>query len=67
MPDVYQTPKGVKIGLNYQRPVPQMSRDEELIQSALMGLKPVARFPWKSVVCWIPVVALISFIFWRFS
>jgi hypothetical protein len=67
MPDVYQTPKGVKIGLNYQRPMPQMTEDEERLQAALLGMKPVARSMWPTVVCWIPVIALVVFIFWRFG
>ena len=33
----YMTPKGVEIGVRYSRPMPRMSRDEELIQGALLG------------------------------
>lgn len=32
----YTTKSGVQIGLLYQRPAPQMTRDEELIQGALL-------------------------------
>jgi hypothetical protein len=64
MPDIYATPKNIKIGLTYQRPAPMMSRDEELIQSALLGLKPVGR--WKNKILWLPVVAIVLFLFWRF-
>lgn len=67
MPDVYTTPAGVKIGLMYQRPAPQMTHDEELLQKALLNMKPVPRFPWKTVFCWTPVVALLVLIFWRFQ
>lgn len=32
----YTTKSGVQIGLLYQRPAPAMTRDDELIQSALL-------------------------------
>jgi hypothetical protein len=34
----YTTKTGLKIGSRYTEPAPQMTRDEELIQSALLGL-----------------------------
>jgi hypothetical protein len=33
----YKTKSGLEIGLRYERPSPDMSRDAELIQSALLG------------------------------
>lgn len=39
MKDVYQTKTGIKIGLAYERPTRrEFTRDEERIQSALLGL-----------------------------
>lgn len=33
----YTTKTGVQIGLLYQRPAPAMTRDDELLQTALLG------------------------------
>jgi hypothetical protein len=66
MPDIYQTPKGVKIGLTYERPAPQMTPEEVEIQTALLKPKPVARLAWP-LFCWIASVALVAFIFWSFK
>lgn len=66
MPDIYSTPTGVKIGLTYQRPAPQMTADEELLQSALLK-KPVPRIRLTTWACWIPVIAISAFLVWRFN
>ena len=42
----YDTGK-VKIGLLYQPPKPQMTRDEEVIQAALLGIKLTPHIPWR--------------------
>lgn len=36
----YTTRTGVQIGIRYEPPKPMMTRDEELIQSALLGDRP---------------------------
>ena len=42
----YDTGK-VKIGLLYTPPKPQMTRDEEVIQAALLGIKLTPYIPWR--------------------
>ena len=42
----YDTGK-VKIGLRYVPPAPPMSRDEEKIQAALLGVELAPTIPWK--------------------
>lgn len=42
----YDTGK-VKIGLRYEPPKPPMSRDEEKIQAALLGIELMPIIPWK--------------------
>lgn len=42
----YDTGK-VKIGLRYEPPKPPMSRDEEKIQAALLGIELMPTVPWK--------------------
>ena len=44
----YDTGK-VKIGLRYVPPKPPMSRDEETIQAALLGIKLMPYIPWRFV------------------
>jgi len=39
----YKTKSGLEIGLRYEQPRPYMSRDAELIQSALLGQRPSFR------------------------
>jgi hypothetical protein len=45
MPTPYTTKTGIQIGIMYQHPKPQLSADEELIQSAF--LKKRNPFPWR--------------------
>ena len=39
MKDVYRTSTGIEIGCMYQKPLPQLNRDEEEIQRALLGMR----------------------------
>ena len=50
----HTTRSGVEIGVRYTRPMPPMSRDEELIQSALLGERSYPRVP-----VWVVVTGLI--------
>lgn len=50
----YTTKTGLKIGSRYTEPMPQMTRDEELIQSALLGLGQ------RHVPIWLVVVIVIA-------
>lgn len=48
----YKTTTGVEIGIRYQQPKPMMSRDEELIQAALLGHGKVTNLsPWMIISC----------------
>ncbi len=42
----YDTGK-VKIGLLYTPPAPKMTRDDEVIQAALLGIKLTPHIPWQ--------------------
>ena len=53
----YDTGK-VKIGLLYTPPRPQMSRDEEIIQAALLGIKLTPHIPWRWIGGVVFVLAL---------
>lgn len=48
MPTPYTTKTGIQIGILYQYPKPQLSADEELLQSAL--LRKPKPFPWRPVL-----------------
>ena len=39
MRDVYRTKTGIEIGCMYQKPLPQLNRDEEEIQRVLLGVR----------------------------
>jgi hypothetical protein len=54
----YDTGK-VKIGLRYDPPKPPMTRDEEKIQAALLGIKLMPYIPWQFVGGVVFVVALL--------
>lgn len=51
----YTTKKGVKIGLRHERPLPQLTRDEEQIQAALLGIRRPIRVP-----IWLVLVTLVG-------
>ena len=38
MKDVYRTKTGIEIGCMYQKPLPQPTQDEEMIQRVLLGI-----------------------------
>lgn len=38
MKDVYRTKTGIEIGCMYQKPLPQPTREEEIIQRVLLGI-----------------------------
>jgi hypothetical protein len=38
MKDVYRTKTGIEIGCMYEKPLPQPTRDEEMIQRVLLGI-----------------------------
>ena len=38
MRDVYRTKTGIEIGCMYQKPLPQPTREEEIIQRVLLGI-----------------------------
>lgn len=61
----YDTGK-VKIGLLYTPPQPQMTRDEEKIQAALLGIKLMPYVPWQFVggVVFVVSILLTSVRFW---
>lgn len=54
----YDTGK-VKIGLRYEPPKPPMSRDEEKIQAALLGIKLMPHIPWSYIGSVVFVIALL--------
>lgn len=54
----YDTGK-VKIGLRYEPPKPPMSRDEEKIQAALLGIKLSPYIPWSYIGSVVFVIALL--------
>lgn len=58
----YTTKSGVKIGLRYQSPPPRMSRDEEIIQSALLGRGSSSQHlrPWVVIALLVVTYALVS-------
>lgn len=54
----YDTGK-VKIGLLYTPPQPPMTRDEEKIQAALLGVELAPTIPWKLVGSVVFVLAIL--------
>ena len=38
MKDVYRTKTGIEIGCMYQKPLPQPTQEEEIIQRVLLGI-----------------------------
>lgn len=49
----YTTKSGLKIGCRYERPLPELNRDEEIIQMVLLGIDPTnKRFKfWFTTYC----------------
>jgi hypothetical protein len=49
----YTTKSGIKIGCCYQRPLPELNHDEEIIQKVLLGIDPTnKRFKfWFTTYC----------------
>ena len=43
MKDVYRTKTGIEIGCMYQKPLPQPTREEEIIQRVLLGIPAPSR------------------------
>ena len=60
----YTTKSGLKIGSCYQRPLPELNHDEEIIQKVLLGIDPTnRRFKfWFTMYCMV-----LAFIFMMLS
>lgn len=59
----YTTKKGVKIGLRYEQPLPQLTRDEEVIQAALLGVRRPVNVPLYLVLaCLVVGYLLVSYL-----
>lgn len=57
MKDVYRTKTGVEIGCMYEKPLRQLSHDEEIIQRALLGI----RSPNPAYICLYAVLLTLVF------
>ena len=59
----YTTKKGIKIGLRYEKPLPQLTRDEEVIQAALLGVRRPVNVPLYLVLaCLVVGYLLVSYL-----
>jgi hypothetical protein len=57
MKNVYRTKTGIEIGCMYQKPLPQPTREEEIIQRVLLGI-PV---PSRAGICLYVVLLTLVF------
>ena len=58
----YTTKAGIKIGSRYERPLPELNHDEEIIQKLLLGIDPTnKRFKfWFTTYCMALVVVFMG-------
>lgn len=65
MPTPYKTKTGVQIGLLYEPPKNTMSRDDEIIQAALLGLPRQRNVPVVLILLLLLVAYFIAACVWR--